>query len=237
MIPPATWHQQHPPAALSAAYVQVQVQVGGPGTAANRQFNTTSTNIDNHKPEERSAAGPERSIAQGLTRVSDVSLIVTLKLVAGLISGICTYTASAVACAGRRGLVSATCCELLRRVEGERRVVAPLGLGPEPLGRARARMLEGLCGDHCEPAGPPDGDPEQASLCRALLVLSETREAAAPDRPRVLLRGADVEKQLAAGLQHPGDGGQEAAEVEVVNAVECGDHIEAGGPQRQLFGS
>jgi hypothetical protein len=47
---------------------------------------------------------------------------------------------------------------------------------------------------------------------------------------------AGVDEQLAAGLQHPGGGGQEAAEVEVVNAVERGDQVEAGGPQRQLFG-
>jgi len=41
--------------------------------------------------------------------------------------------------------------------------------------------------------------------------------------------------QPTAGRQHPGDGGQEAAEVEVVNAVERGDQVEAGGPQRQLL--
>jgi hypothetical protein len=34
----------------------------------------------------------------------------------------------------------------------------------------------------------------------------------------------------------PGDGNQEGAEVEVVNTVERGDHIEAGGPHRQLLG-
>ena len=33
--------------------------------------------------------------------------------------------------------------QLLRRVEGERGVVASLGLGTEPLGGARARMPEG----------------------------------------------------------------------------------------------
>ena len=67
-------------------------------------------------------------------------------------------------------------------------------------------------------------------------MLGEAREIAAPDRPAVLLRGAGVDEQLAVGLQYPGDGGQEAAEVEVVNAVERGDQVEAGGPQRQLFG-
>src|ERR1039458_5206658 len=72
--------------------------------------------------------------------------------------------------------------QLVRRVEGERRVVAPLGLGPEPPGRARAAMPEGLCCDHLEPAGPPDGVPER-------------------------------------GL-----------------AVERGEKVGAGGPQRQLFG-
>ena len=96
--------------------------------------------------------------------------------------------------------------------------------------------LEGLCCDHLEPAGPADGVPDRGLAVQALLVLGEAREVAAPDRPRVLLRGAGVDEQLAAGRQHPGDGGQEAAEVEVVNAVERGDHIEAGGPQRQLFG-
>jgi hypothetical protein len=65
---------------------------------------------------------------------------------------------------------------------------------------------------------------------QALLVLGESREVAAPDRPRVLLRGAGVDEQLAAGLQYPGGGGQEAAQVEVVNAVERGDQVEAGGP-------
>ncbi len=128
------------------------------------------------------------------------------------------------------------CAQLLRRVEGECRVVAPVGLGPEPLGRAGARVLEGLCCDECEPVGPPDGVPERGLAVQALLVLGETGEVAAPDRPRVLLRGAGVDEQLAAGLQHPGGGGQEAAEVEVVNAVERGDQVQAGGPQRQLFG-
>jgi hypothetical protein len=48
--------------------------------------------------------------------------------------------------------------------------------------------------------------------------------------------GAGVDEQLAAGRQHPGGGGQEAGEVEVVNAVEGGDQVEAGGPQRHFFG-
>ena len=73
--------------------------------------------------------------------------------------------------------------QLLRRVEGERRAVAPLGLGLEPLGRARPRMLEGLCGHHREPAGSPDRVPECGLAVQALLVLGETREVAAPDRP------------------------------------------------------
>ncbi len=64
----------------------------------------------------------------------------------------------------------------------------------------------------------------------------ETGEVAAPDRPRVLLGGAGVDEQLAAGPQDPGGGGQEPGEVEVVNAVEGADHVEAGAPQRQLFG-
>ena len=114
--------------------------------------------------------------------------------------------------------------------------MAPLGLGLEPLGRALARMAEGLCGHHGEPAGPPDRVPECGLAVQALLVLGETREVAAPDRPRVLLRGAGVDEQLAAGRQHPGHSGEEAAEVEMVNAVERGDQIQAGGPQRQLFG-
>jgi hypothetical protein len=97
-------------------------------------------------------------------------------------------------------------------------------------------MPEGLCCDHLEPAGPPDGVPERGLAVQALLVLGETREVAAPDRSRVLLRGAGVDEELAAGRQHPGGGGQEAAEVEVVNAVERGDQVEAGGPQRQLLG-
>src|SRR5713101_2142028 len=80
--------------------------------------------------------------------------------------------------------------ELLRSVEGERRVVASLGLGPEPLGRARARVLEGLCRDHREPAGPPDGVAERVLAAQALLVLGETGEVAAPDRSCVLLRRA-----------------------------------------------
>jgi hypothetical protein len=126
--------------------------------------------------------------------------------------------------------------QLLRRVEGERGVVASLGLGPEPPGGARARMPEGLCRGHREPAGPPDGVPERGLAVQALLVLGETEEVATPDRPRVLLRGAGVEEQLAAGPQHPGDGGQEAAQVEVVHAVQRGDQVQAGGPQRQLFG-
>ena len=88
--------------------------------------------------------------------------------------------------------------------------MAPLGLGPEPLGRAGARVPEGLCCDHREPVGPPDGVPDRGLAVQALLVLGETGEVAAPDRSRVLLRGAGVDEQLAAGLQHPGGGGQEA---------------------------
>ena len=110
------------------------------------------------------------------------------------------------------------------------------GLGSESLSRTRARMPEGLRCDHREPVGPPDGVPECGLAVQALLVLGEAREVAAPDRPRVLLRGAGVNEELAVGLQHPGDGGQEAAEVEVVDAVERGDQVEAGGPQRQFFG-
>ena len=72
-------------------------------------------------------------------------------------------------------------------------------------------MLEGLYGDHREPVGSPDGVPERGLAVQALLVLGETREVAAPDRPRVLLRGAGVDEQLAAGRQHPGGGGQEAS--------------------------
>jgi hypothetical protein len=97
-------------------------------------------------------------------------------------------------------------------------------------------MLEGLGGDHLEPAGAPDGVAERGLAVQALLVRGEPGEVAAPDRPRVLLRGAGVDEQLAAGRQHPGGGGQEPAEVEVVHAVERGDHIQAGGPYRQLLG-
>jgi hypothetical protein len=128
------------------------------------------------------------------------------------------------------------CAQLLRRVEGECRVVAPLGLGPEPLGCTGARVLEDLCCDHREPIGPPDGVPDRGLAMQALLILGETGEVAAPDRSRVLLRGAGVDEQLAARLQHPGDGGQKASQAEVVNAVERGDQVQAGGPQRQLFG-
>jgi hypothetical protein len=71
---------------------------------------------------------------------------------------------------------------------------------------------------------------------QAPLVLGETGEVAAPDRPCVLLRGAGVDEHLAAGPQHPGDDGQEAAEIEVVDAIERGDQVQAGSPQRQLFG-
>jgi hypothetical protein len=97
-------------------------------------------------------------------------------------------------------------------------------------------MLEDLCCDHLEPVDSPDGVPDRGLAMQALLVLGETREVAAPDRSRVLLRGAGVNEELPAGLQHAGGGGQEATEVEVVNAVERGDQVEAGGPQRQLFG-
>src|SRR6266516_3324981 len=114
---------------------------------------------------------------------------------------------------------------------GFRRVAAAaVGLGRQPLGRAGALMLEGLGGGHLEPVGPLDGVPERGLAVQALLVLGEAREVAAPDRPRVLLWGAGVDEELSAGLRHPGDGGQEAAEVEVVNAVERGDQVEAGGP-------
>src|SRR6478672_1691125 len=88
--------------------------------------------------------------------------------------------------------------QLLRWVEGEGRVVAPLGLGLEPFGRAGARELEGLCCGYCEPAGGPDGLPERGLAVQALLVLGEAGEVAAPDRARVLQRGAGVDEQLAA---------------------------------------
>jgi hypothetical protein len=84
-------------------------------------------------------------------------------------------------------------------------------------------MPEDLCGDHREAAGPADGVSDRGLAVQALLVLGETREVAAPDRSRVLLRGAGVDEQLAAGPQHPGRVGQEPAEVEMVNAVERGD--------------
>src|SRR5215472_4068096 len=86
------------------------------------------------------------------------------------------------------------CTQLLRRVEREGRVVAALGLGPEPLGRAGARVAEGLCGGHRESAGPPDGVPERVLAVQALLVLGEAGEVAAPDRARVLLWGAGVDE-------------------------------------------
>src|SRR5258708_38743913 len=97
-------------------------------------------------------------------------------------------------------------------------------------------MLEGLCCEHLELVVPADGVPERGLAVQALLMLGETREVAAPDRSRVLPRRAGADEELAAGRQHPGDGGQEATEVEVVNAVERGDQVEAGAPQRQLFG-
>ena len=96
------------------------------------------------------------------------------------------------------------CAQLFGGVEGEGRVVASLGLGPEPPGCARARMLEGLGGDHLEPAGAPDGVADRGLGVQALLVRGEAGEVAAPDRSGVLLRGAGVDEQLAAGLQHPG---------------------------------
>src|SRR5260370_16275200 len=78
------------------------------------------------------------------------------------------------------------CGQLLRRVEGQCRVVAPLGLGPEPPGRARARVLEGLCCRQREPAGPPDGVPGFGLAVQALLVPGETGEVAAPNPPPLL---------------------------------------------------
>ena len=86
-------------------------------------------------------------------------------------------------------------------------------------------MLEGLCCDHLEPVGPPDGVPERGLAVQALLVFGEAREVASPDRSRVLLRGPGVDEELPVGPQYPGDGGQEATEVEVVNAVERGDQV------------
>ncbi len=97
-------------------------------------------------------------------------------------------------------------------------------------------MPEGLCGDHREPAGPPDGIAKRGLAVQALLVLGETGEVAAPDRSCVLLRGAGVDEQLAAGPQHPGDRGQEAGQIEMVHAVERGNQVQAGRPQRQLLG-
>ena len=55
--------------------------------------------------------------------------------------------------------------QFIRGVERERRVVVALGLGPEPPGRARARMPEGLRCDHREPVGSPDGVPELRPRC------------------------------------------------------------------------
>ena len=95
--------------------------------------------------------------------------------------------------------------QLVWFVKGERRVVQPLCLGFETFGRAPARVLEDLCVDHFEPAGVPDGVAEGGLSVQALLMLGETREVAAPDGSRVLLRGAGVDEQLAIGLQYPGD--------------------------------
>jgi hypothetical protein len=90
-------------------------------------------------------------------------------------------------------------------------------------------MLEVLGGGHLEPVGPLDGVPERGLAVQALLVLGESGSSG-PKSSRVLLRDAGVDEQLATGLQHPGGGGQEAVQVEVVNAVERGDQVEAAAP-------
>jgi hypothetical protein len=61
-------------------------------------------------------------------------------------------------------------------------------------------MPEGSCCDHLEPAGLPDGIPQRGLAVQALPVLRETREVGAPDRARVLLRGAGADEQQATGL-------------------------------------
>src|SRR5690348_8908601 len=87
--------------------------------------------------------------------------------------------------------------QLFGGVEGEGGVVASLGLGLEPPGGAGARVPEGLGRDHGEPAGSLDGVSDRGLAVQALLVLGETREVTAPDRSRVLLRGAGVDEQPA----------------------------------------
>jgi len=94
--------------------------------------------------------------------------------------------------------------QFVRRVEGESRVVVCLGLSLEPLRGARALMAEGVGIDQLEPVRPLHGVLERRHAVEALLVLGEAREVAAPDRPRVLLRRAGVDEELAVRLQHPG---------------------------------
>jgi hypothetical protein len=101
--------------------------------------------------------------------------------------------------------------QLRRGVKGERRVVVAFGLGTQPLTGARPRVAERPhAGEHQVP-GAADGGAERPFAVQAPLVLGEAREVAAPDRPRVLLRGARVDEQLPAWAQHAHDAGQEAA--------------------------
>jgi hypothetical protein len=60
--------------------------------------------------------------------------------------------------------------------------------------------------------------------------------AAATVSPPVRLTASRSAAWLCRRCSCPGGGGQEAAEIEVVNAVERGDQVQAGGPQRQLSG-
>jgi hypothetical protein len=46
--------------------------------------------------------------------------------------------------------------------------VAPLGLGLSRPAVVRVRMPEGLCCDHLEPAGLPDGIPQRGLAVQAL---------------------------------------------------------------------
>src|SRR5204862_2183 len=102
---------------------------------------------------------------------------------------------------------------------------AALGLGPEPLVRAGARVLEGLRGGHRAPAGPPAGVPEHTLAVHALLPLGETGEVAAPACPRVLLVGAGGANKPTAGPQHPRGGSSRWVRLATIIYSPCSVHL------------